>query len=296
MKKCRTPGHDRDHHLGLPHCSLSFCTPSATLAGSRAGLDPQCLSPAMAQDLAWPGSCWGAPDHPGSSHVAMYPGEHEKRLCHSLYVPVRISLHTGQLLSPQTSAVPSGERRTCRTRSKLHTEKSSSQSSTYLLSRHPTSPTTDSTTRQLKTTKVCVNFFSLLSKWPACPARMRVTLPCLQDHFRIRSLLYSKSPVNLFPGYGYLGREMSKHRHQLGRLGFWQVHFATIPEQPLGCHHHQDGQALLLKRSAFRKVNSLLLHAAKANNFFCELKALPRWVSRKQELLPLLLLILVSAC
>lgn len=55
------------------------------------------------------------------------------------------------------------------------------------------------------------------------------TLPCLQDHFRIPLLLYSKIPVNLFSGHSYLGRWVGKHRHQLARLGFWQVHFATIP-------------------------------------------------------------------
>lgn len=93
-------------------CFPAPSIPSAPLGrgGSRAGFVPQHVSPAMAQNLAWPGSYWRAPNHPGSSRTAMHLGEHEKHLCSSVCAPVWVSLHAGRLLSPQTTAVSSGER------------------------------------------------------------------------------------------------------------------------------------------------------------------------------------------
>ena len=99
-------------------CFPASCTPSVPLGreGSRAGFIPQRVSPAIAQDLAWLGSGWRAPDHPSSSRTAVHPAEHEKCLPSGMCVPVWVSLHTAQLLSPQTSAVPSGERRHVQTK------------------------------------------------------------------------------------------------------------------------------------------------------------------------------------
>lgn len=145
-------------------------------------------------------------------------------------MPTWVSLHTGRLLSPQSTAVPSRARGHVQTqeqaarageqRSALYTPPLLASHQRYSWQCHQT----DESHKNMP-----FFLFLLLSKWPACPARITAILPCFQDHFRIPLLLYSKNPVNLFSGYSYLGRWVGKNRHQLGRPGFWQVHFAMIP-------------------------------------------------------------------